>query len=566
MRRGKKILSVLLVLSMIMGMLPMNVLAAEVTGNFTTEDSGTSGETSYLMIATDRHANTTIIGSIIDNIESQLDQQNVLDYLGLGGDMVGSNSSHPAYNSSTVLGEATAATSSLTADNVDIVAGIHDINVTDDAGIVLPYDTTMNGTCEGGAQIYEGSNFYVYGVPESCISGEVEGVDPATEAADFVTWATGADIDTSKVIILVSHYPIHAKRGDNTGAGYWHNALNEVASGSAAGTEVSRNVIFFHGHNHTVDSSEYVYIPGSTMSIQSYVDPSGAAAVDEYDYYEALYDPEKDENASDGVAAAASASTNATASGTDATIYYTYATAGYLNANNDATLVTITDSSINLTKYGTSGTGTEMATVDRVQTSEDAVPQTLIVNSDSAGSRYALGSNTTGIAVAVNDAGNTSYYNADGAVYTASNPYTTDPSTALEWTVTWTSSDETLATVDENGNAIFLGEGEVTFPATYIDGSGYFSYDSDGYDNGDGTTSAKVTWTTDQVQDNKEIALRYFLYLTDSVEGLANSEDDVELEAGTYTTNKYAALRYDNYAGDPVQQEFPVQARSEQFC
>jgi len=216
----------------------------------------------YLFVATDRHTNTSIIATMINAMESKIGE-NELDYLALGGDMVGSGGTHPAYNSSTVLSEVTGATSSLSATNVDIVAGIHDMNVNDDAGIVLPYSG-------GGAQIFEGNKFYVYGVPESCISGAVSGVDPETEANDFVAWANGSGIDKSKAIIVVSHYPLHVRRNDNDGAVYWAAALNTVAVGDD--TTIDRNVAFFWGHNHTGESSAdtavYHVAPNGSISVQ----------------------------------------------------------------------------------------------------------------------------------------------------------------------------------------------------------------------------------------------------------------------------------------------------------
>ena len=303
----KRILSFVLAVVMVLGLLPglsLNVSAA--------------GDTHYLMFATDRHADTQVIGSIINNMESAIGE-NELEYLGLGGDMVGSGNSHPAYSSSEVLSEVTNATSSLSAANVDIVAGIHDMNANDDAGIVLSYQN-------GGARIYEGEDYYVYGVEEYCISEDSNEQNWSAQADAFESWANSDDVDPSKVIIVLSHYPLHAKRDDNDGAMYWHWALNSVATGNAYGedTTVERDIVFFHGHNHTKDSNEYVYNVGDTMTIQN-----------------------MDRTVS-------------------ATIYYTYATAGYLNQNKKATLVAITDDQIVLTKYGTSGTGTAMATVDRV--------------------------------------------------------------------------------------------------------------------------------------------------------------------------------------------------------
>ena len=304
----------LLVLVMLVGLMPAAAFAA------------TDEDTDYLFFATDRHTNTSVIGNIINNMESSIGE-NELEYLGLGGDMVGSGNSHPTYNSSTVLGEVTGATSSLKATNVDIVAGIHDMNVTDDSGIVLPYQG-------GGAQIYEGDRYYVYGVEEYCISDDSNESNWSSEAQKFVTWANGSTIDKSKVIIVLSHYPLHANRDDNDGAYYWHKALNTVATGSETGEEVVRNIVFFHGHNHTVDKNEYVYDVGDSMTIQN-----GSST-------------------------------------TSATIRYTYATAGYLNQNSKATLMAITDSEITLTKYSTSGSGTAMTSVERVST---VTPTTLAV-------------------------------------------------------------------------------------------------------------------------------------------------------------------------------------------
>lgn len=364
MKRGfTKALALLLALVMLVGILPVSVLAA-------------NDDTDYLFIATDRHTNTSIIGNVINNMESYIGE-NELDYLALGGDMVGSGNSHPAYNSSTVLGEVTGATSSLSAANVDIVAGIHDMNVTDDAGIVLPYQG-------GGARIYEGDRFYVYGVEEYCISEDSNESNWSSEAQKFVTWANGSDIDKSKVIVVVSHYPLHAKRNDNDGAYYWHQALNTVATGAASGdSTVERNILFFHGHNHTVDSREYVYNVGDTMSIQN-----GSSTASE-------------------------------------TIYYTYATAGYLNQNSKATLVTITDKAVSLTKYSTSGSGTAMTSVDRVA---EAAP-TLSSIAVSGTTEYTVGGNGLDLTVTASyDDGTTKDVTADATFapseLTASGVYT----------------------------------------------------------------------------------------------------------------------------------------------
>ena len=298
-----RILAGLLSVVMLIGMLPMSVFAADV-------------DTDYLFFASDRHANESIIDTMINNMEAKIGE-NKLEYLGLCGDMVGSGNTHPSYKSSTVLAEVTGATTSLSAANVDIVAGVHDTNVTDDAGIVLPYSG-------GGAQIYVGDKYYIYGVPESCISGESSSVDPETEAKDFVDWANGANIDKSKVVIVMSHYPLHQRRGDNDYAYLWADALNKVAVGDD--TTVDRDVVFFWGHNHTgeevADTNVYFKAPGSSISVQG-----GSSSQ---------------------------------------TIYFSYANAGYLNAKSSATLLSITDDAITFNKYVNSSVSTTN-TVNRVK-------------------------------------------------------------------------------------------------------------------------------------------------------------------------------------------------------
>lgn len=297
-------------------------------------------DTDYLFIATDRHTNTSIIATMINAMESKIGE-NELDYLALGGDMVGSGNSHPAYNSSTVLGEVTGATSSLSAANVDIVAGIHDMNVNDDAGIVLPYQG-------GGAQIYEGDKFYVYGVPESCISGAVSGVDPETEANDFVTWANGSGIDKSKAIIVVSHYPLHVRRNDNDGAVYWAAALNKVAAGDDS--TIDRDVAFFWGHNHTgesnADTAVYHIAPNGSISVQG--------------------------------------------GSSNQTIYFTYANAGYLNSHSSATLITITEDTITYDKYKNSSVSTTNS-VTRVVTTPTVNLSSIAVTTQPATTTFTVG-------------------------------------------------------------------------------------------------------------------------------------------------------------------------------
>lgn len=111
-RKLKSYIAMLLVAIMIFNAAPISAITAYA-----------ADDTDYLFIATDRHTNTSIIGTMINNMESDIGE-NKLEYLGLGGDMVGSGNDHPSYNSSTVLSEVTSATTSLSAANVDIVKSL----------------------------------------------------------------------------------------------------------------------------------------------------------------------------------------------------------------------------------------------------------------------------------------------------------------------------------------------------------------------------------------------------------------------------------------------------------
>lgn len=277
---------------------------------------------SYLMFATDRHGSTSCIKTMLGNVSvgSQV------EYFGLGGDMVDNQDN---YNTSTILTEVQ---SVATNASVDIIQGSHDTGATDDAKIM----------CTEPGLIETGDDYYVYGIPQTYM----ENASYASDAADdFVTWANGSDVDKSKVIILLSHMPLHQRRNDNDGASYWASAMNSVAVGND--TTIDRDIIFFWGHNHTQESSAdtavYHVAPGGTISVQG-----GSSSQ---------------------------------------TIYFTYANAGYLNkGNKEATLLTITDSTVTFTKYTNSGASySTTGTVTRVvqETTSTVTPKTLAVTCES---------------------------------------------------------------------------------------------------------------------------------------------------------------------------------------
>ncbi len=347
-------------------------------------------QTDYLFLATDRHGSETIIGQLLQQVEDSIGD-GALDYVGLGGDMVNDTD---AYNSSTVLGEVQSVADHMTDANVDLLYAAHDEKCTDDAEI-MNYSSGLWMTLD---------NSYVYGVVQSDMQNASSA---ATAAAAFTSWASGLTDD--KAIIVLSHMPLHQRRNDNNGASYWAEALNTVAAGDDS--TIDRNVAFFWGHNHTGESSAdtavYFVTPGSSISVQG--------------------------------------------RSSSQTVYFTYANAGYLNQNKEASLVTITDSTITFKKVSTSGL-TELGSVARVVTEEETV--TLESITVTGTTEYTVGDELDLTVTAVFSDGSTADVTEDAALSGA------DMQTAGTYTVTASYEDKT-ATIDITVTA---AETETTTP------------------------------------------------------------------------------------------------------
>ena len=264
--------------------------------------------THYLAFASDRHGNTTAISEYMGTFPSEV------EYVCLAGDMVGSGGKDtPSYNTSTVKDEVTALFSEA---EVDIVWGTHDAGANDDAGI-------MNGATAGSSGLiytdYDdaGVAYYVYGIAYYDMS---DADNAQTAAAAFSDWAAG--VDPSIPIFMACHMPLHQRRGDNKGAANWLTAINAAAE--------SHDIVYFWGHNHTGESKD---------DTNAYLLTLGAALTPE--------------------------------GGSATTINFTYMNAGYLNARQSATLVTLTDSEISLQKYVSgSASDTYYATITRTGSDE----------------------------------------------------------------------------------------------------------------------------------------------------------------------------------------------------
>ena len=295
----------------------------------------------YLVFASDRHGRTAAIGNAMSCWKDV-----PVEYVSMIGDMVGEKSGDaPAYDIKTVWDEVNAVFTNLTSDKFSIIWADHDGGYTDNNNLQAMKVPTKNGVNTSGQQIYKASDgsYYIYAI--NFYEMENVGTD-APEA--FKTWVDGIE-DLSIPIIVLCHVPMHyssdSKAGDNLNGTNWCDALNYAATGSVNGTEVTRDVIFLHGHFHTAES-----VQTGTNSWNPAVEHYWVAgdAVDIQGTFKGSY--------------------------TSKTLRFTYVTAGYSRSRgslsestspNNATLMCINDDNITFTK-SESGTTSLLGTVERV--------------------------------------------------------------------------------------------------------------------------------------------------------------------------------------------------------
>ena len=332
------------------------------------EGNESEEQTHYLAFASDYHSTE---GSIEN---AMIGMPGGVGYVSLIGDMVGEKGGdHPVYQSAEILSHVKNVFPDLNNENVSIIWADHDVSV-DDEGTDITKGIGGYGSCE----IYEALNedktpaYYVYMIAfyEMLDGGSVS----ADAAAKFKTWVDG--IDHTVPIIVLCHAPIQGLRGDNNGAAYWNEALNYAATGvegivSTEETgEVIRDVLFFHGHNHTNDKTEYYFAPGGTMDVQIDTNGNGPLSASAYDDSE-IEETEVDDQEYEQLEISAKAKT------VKSNIYYTSLTAGYLKTSGNGTLATITDGEIKLTKYNGTETvslGTN-GTTGEIMDSEVVIPR-----------------------------------------------------------------------------------------------------------------------------------------------------------------------------------------------
>ena len=152
--------------------------------------------------------------------------------------------------------------------------GSHDANAVD----AYP-EAFFSGPADCGTCHVYGISFaqMVHDTARQSRAGKYSGKDladdhglSAREASQlFLSWVKS--LDDHLPILVMSHVPLHAHRGDNCGAWTWMQALNAAAE--------EHDVIFLWGHNHTLESKEddreteranYLRLPGEELTVQSW--------------------------------------------------------------------------------------------------------------------------------------------------------------------------------------------------------------------------------------------------------------------------------------------------------
>lgn len=271
----KKIIALLLSLSLITGMMPATAWNAFAAEEKTPIDAA--------IIFTDLHTNkSNNKQSTIEAFFGNLRTTNLpFSSVTSGGDAfsVNKDSDGTKYDGYTdtisgyIRGEKALNDSDIP---INYVWSDHDRYAYNNATEKTPLDKTSHVSYgkgpDGKLGTDDDSNYYVYSLSMGDMStddrysagfvnnrtskGFTKTVDQAIDnfEADVVL------MKKDRPLFIVSHQPLLARRGDNGHAAKWCEAINTVAS--------SMDVAFFFGHNHNHDSaSDYYYAKGSNMKV-----------------------------------------------------------------------------------------------------------------------------------------------------------------------------------------------------------------------------------------------------------------------------------------------------------
>lgn len=167
------------------------------------------------------------------------------------------------------------------------------------------------------------------------------GLSAQTASHLFLSWVKG--LDDHWPIIVMSHVPLHAHRGDNSGAWTWTRALNEAAE--------NHDIIFLWGHNHTleredegraIEQAHYLLPPGETITVQSWDLDEDGKMILRREILSAETEPAPDDAADESAKAEEDIKPEYELITQSETLRFVYMNAGYIT-NGIGSLLTFTD-------------------------------------------------------------------------------------------------------------------------------------------------------------------------------------------------------------------------------
>ena len=313
---------------------------------------GAAGQNHYsIFVATDRHESTSNLYNTTSQAQSYVSAKYGVSISKSvhGGDLVNNTNSGQI---STFNAEFCTHLTALASDGSDCYytyGDNHDSNITTDG----PNHFLCSAGCSGKTSPTRDSGVVTFGEWAYLWGVDYFEMSSASNAANatevFTQWVNELPDEDHRAIIIMSHMPLHYRRGDNYGATAWVNAINEAAA--------TKDIIFLWGHNHTnwssTNDAPYAYVaPGGTITPQSSGSKAGPGG-----------------GGSGGSA------------GDPVTIQFTYMNAGFLKeakAGWNGSTITIDDNSINIDNFSTSKhyTNRTITRKDHVSTTQYTVTAT----------------------------------------------------------------------------------------------------------------------------------------------------------------------------------------------
>ena len=277
-----------------------------------------------VFVATDRHEETNYLTSTVSQASNYVTSNYsvAVSKVVHGGDLVDNNNSGSL---ASINAEFRGVLTHLTDSAIYYTWGSHDANVTStgtngylvSSGVV---DRDMEDAVDLDGQAW------LWGIDYN----EMTNASTATSgAAVFTDWVSNLATDDVRPIIIMSHVPMHYRRGDNYGATIWLTAINEAAD--------DHDIIFLWGHNHTSSNqndSDHAYVPvGGSLTPESSTSGGGGGG------------PQSNNSTDKGA-------------GSAVTIQFTYMNAGYIKTGTHGwrgSTITIDNSFIYIDNYTTTG-------------------------------------------------------------------------------------------------------------------------------------------------------------------------------------------------------------------